>query len=544
LAGSEVTIHFRVLIATGLNPGVVITNQGSVYEALSNDHITDTDGDLNNPGKQPTVAVINGSVAGFALKTVIDKNGGILEPGDVLFYNIKFKNTTTYPALGLEFIDTIPSNTSYVDGSLIPPSGLNVVIVSTSPTLRITGIDVPDNSELDFSFEVQLDPVIPAGITRISNQGLVFYDSNGDGTNDAIQQTDSDLTLVGNQSTSISIVNIFDPPSGYKSVNGQGYPVLVWRQVWINDGNASSEIVKIVDSIPIGTTYSENSLHCYSSGNSVVYSCEYQPGVDQVVFTGIIGSDPGAVNENQAHNEVVIEFSTLVNTGILTAQNQGHGFWDQNGDGIVDGNDENVRLDQYVDTDNLNDSLLLNPTIWNYVFDKSNEPKSPATGFSPNTTTFISPQPVDKLYTGIDGMEIEIPKIGINVPIVGIPLVENNWDLTWLSDQVGYLYGSAYPTWAGNSYLTGHLTLPNGKPGPLYRLNELSWGDKVIIHAWGQDYTFEVRDRSVVSANTNFEFSHKDIPWITIVTCKDYDETMGIYRNRLIISAVLVKISN
>ncbi len=286
LVGTEVIIQFQVLIDIGVNPGVIIKNQGFIFEASSNEFVTATDGDLNSPGKQSTDAVIGGSVAGFALKTVVDKNGGNLKPGEVLVYYLKFKNTTTYPASGLEFIDAIPPYTTYVEGSLIPPSGPNVVIVSTSPTLRITGIDVPANDELEFSFKVRLDPVIPAGITHISNQGLVAYDSNGDGTNDATQLTDSDLTVVGYQSTTIPIVNDFNPPSGWKSVDGQGYPILVWRQIWINDGNAASEIVRLVDSIPAGTTYTENSLTCTPYGVSIVFSCEYQREDNQVVFTG------------------------------------------------------------------------------------------------------------------------------------------------------------------------------------------------------------------------------------------------------------------
>ncbi len=249
------------------------------------------------------------------------------------------------------------------------------------------------------------------------------------------------------------------------------------------------------------------------------------------------------MNECQAQNEVVIEFRTSVNRGILTAQNQGHGYWDQNGDGTVDTNDNNVLLNQFVVTDNIGDDLYLNPTIWTYVIDESNEPESPDTGFAPNKLTILPPQPSVKRYSDLSEMNIEIPKIGLYKTIVGIPLVDNNWDLTWLSDQVGYLNGSAYPTWAGNSYLTGHLTLPNGKPGPMYRLIELSWGDKIIIHAWGQNYTFEVRKITIVDANSDFEFVHEDFPWISLVTCKDYNETLGRYLNRLIVSAVLVDIS-
>lgn len=33
---------------------------------------------------------------------------------------------------------------------------------------------------------------------------------------------------------------------------------------------------------------------------------------------------------------------------------------------------------------------------------------------------------------------------------------------------------------------------------------------------------------------------HEEKPWLTLVTCKDYDEKSGTYRNRVVVRAALV----
>ena len=71
---------------------------------------------------------------------------------------------------------------------------------------------------------------------------------------------------------------------------------------------------------------------------------------------------------------------------------------------------------------------------------------------------------MDKAYTD-QNMWLEIPSLGVKQPIVGVP--GPKWDVTWLGSNIGYLQGTAFPTWNGNSVLTGHATNANGKPGPM-----------------------------------------------------------------------------
>ena len=74
--------------------------------------------------------------------------------------------------------------------------------------------------------------------------------------------------------------------------------------------------------------------------------------------------------------------------------------------------------------------------------------KLPATGFAPNIVTLLPAQPIEKAYAD-EGMWLEIPALGVKQSIVGVP--GPDWDVTWLGSQIGYLQGTAFPTWNGNS---------------------------------------------------------------------------------------------
>ena len=166
----------------------------------------------------------------------------------------------------------------------------------------------------------------------------------------------------------------------------------------------------------------------------------------------------------------------------------------------------------------------------------------PATGFAPNVITTLPEQPAEKSYAATD-VWLEIPSIGVNIPIVGVPLVEDDWDVSWLWRQAGWLNGTAFPGWQGNSALTGHVTLPNGKSGPFIGLDKLKWGDKILVHAYGTVYTYEVRQNRTVSPNNTYVLKHEDDAWLTLITCKTYIEETNTYARRIVVRAALVSIT-
>jgi LPXTG-site transpeptidase (sortase) family protein len=165
----------------------------------------------------------------------------------------------------------------------------------------------------------------------------------------------------------------------------------------------------------------------------------------------------------------------------------------------------------------------------------------PATGFAPNQVTILLPQTTS--YADLGDLWLEIPALGVQTPIVGVPLVNDNWNVSWLEDSAGWLDGSVFPTWAGNSVLTGHVYDAYGRPGPFMGLNRLWWGSQVIVHAWGGQYVYEVRSVTQVSPDdTAAMMKHQELPWLTLVTCRGYDETSNSYKYRMLVRAVLVEV--
>ena len=61
-----------------------------------------------------------------------------------------------------------------------------------------------------------------------------------------------------------------------------------------------------------------------------------------------------------------------------------------------------------------------------------------------------------------------------------------------------------------------------------------------MVHAYGQKYTFEVRANIVIEPSETWVFNHEERPWLTLVTCKEYDENTNTYKKRVVIRGVLV----
>ena len=168
----------------------------------------------------------------------------------------------------------------------------------------------------------------------------------------------------------------------------------------------------------------------------------------------------------------------------------------------------------------------------------------PATGFAPGVVTPLPDMPADYTYTDLGDLWLEIPRLGIRLPIIGIPRTAQGWDLTWLGREAGYLEGTAFPTWEGNSVITAHVYQADGLPGPFYGLDNLRWGDRILIHFQGRVYVYEVREafRTDRYSTLPFQAPVEGYPWVTLFTCQGYDDQVGDYRWRVVVQAVLVDV--
>jgi LPXTG-site transpeptidase (sortase) family protein len=91
--------------------------------------------------------------------------------------------------------------------------------------------------------------------------------------------------------------------------------------------------------------------------------------------------------------------------------------------------------------------------------------------------------------------------------------------------------------------LTGHVYMPNGRPGPFVGINTLAWGDQVILNMNGQQYVYEVREVVQVDpSNIKAALKHQDRPYLTLLTCRGYDQAGNAYRYRVLVRAVLISV--
>ena len=164
----------------------------------------------------------------------------------------------------------------------------------------------------------------------------------------------------------------------------------------------------------------------------------------------------------------------------------------------------------------------------------------PVTGFAPGMITKLD----TASYPAYDAtsLTIEIPVLKVNSSIVGVESKQGSWDVSWLQDQVGWLNGTAYPTWKGNSVLTGHVVNADGKPGVFSRLKSLGIGEYIFVYSAGYRFTYKVVSNALVQPTDAGVMKHEDASFLTLITCDTYDEKTGTYLQRVVIGAALVDV--
>jgi len=174
----------------------------------------------------------------------------------------------------------------------------------------------------------------------------------------------------------------------------------------------------------------------------------------------------------------------------------------------------------------------------------SGEKWLPYTGFAPSVVTRLPAQPAELAYTKMSDLWLEIPSQKVKANIVGVPQSANGWDVKWLGNDAGWLNGTAFPSWAGNSVITAHVMGADGLPGPFAKLQDLGYGERLIVHMLDQQYVFEIRNKRLVRPDTTaFAFEHlEDASYLTLVTCSGYNEEKNTYSFRRIVRAVLVEV--
>ncbi len=168
----------------------------------------------------------------------------------------------------------------------------------------------------------------------------------------------------------------------------------------------------------------------------------------------------------------------------------------------------------------------------------------PATGFARGRESALPARSPANTYAKYSDLWLQIPSLGVESAIVGVSQTSSGWDVSWLGQSTGWLQGSAFPTWQGNTVLTGHVWDADNTPGIFAQIKKLKYGERFSIHAYGQEYIYEVRENRWLWSGSAVQkvFQHEEEDWVTLLTCEGYNPLSGNYFFRRMVRAVLVQI--
>lgn len=283
--GESVLVEFEVQLAAVIANDTVVYNQselmfGSLSAAVSDDPNVNGAADPNIAGDEDPTQILIASAPAFRVQktsSYIDGDPNVLLAGETLRYTITVQNIGTDHATGVEIVDQVPGNTSYVAGSTtlngiaVPdaaggnlPLGNGIPVNApeeTTPGVLNAGVA---NNVATIVFDVVVYPDVPDG-TIISNQAFVSAVDYGI----ADVPSDDPRTPLADDPTRDVVGNyplLFAPKSAALQVD-LGTPgivdpgdVLRYSITIYNNGNVPATAVELIDVVPNDVTYVADSV--------------------------------------------------------------------------------------------------------------------------------------------------------------------------------------------------------------------------------------------------------------------------------------------
>jgi len=155
------------------------------------------------------------------------------------------------------------------------------------------------------------------------------------------------------------------------------------------------------------------------------------------------------------------------------------------------------------------------------------------------TPSIIEPTP-EIVERNPPATRLVIPDLGIDAPIVEVPITNKTWDLSWVAHEIAHLGGTAKPGEKNNMVLAGHVTLKTGA-GPFLHLESLEPGDLAIVYAGEQAHTYRVVSKRYVGpTDVSVAYPTSD-PILSLLTCTNWDAETRTYTGRVVVIAELVE---
>jgi uncharacterized repeat protein (TIGR01451 family) len=210
-AGGSVTVTIHATVKTGTALQTV-TNQATVNYDANGDGTNEAAASSDNPATQPagdatSFVVVSPASIGTHTKTV----SGSFQEGGTVTYTVTISNPSATAQLdnpGDEFTDVLPVGLTLVSASA--SSGTAVADVPNR-TVHWNGTIAANGG----SVTITITAIVNTGTagSTISNQGTVFFDADGNGTNESSILTDDPGTAAANDPTSFAVASIAQVPT-------------------------------------------------------------------------------------------------------------------------------------------------------------------------------------------------------------------------------------------------------------------------------------------------------------------------------------------
>nr|HRC85135.1 IPTL-CTERM sorting domain-containing protein [Thermoanaerobaculia bacterium] len=156
-----------------------------------------TDTNTGNNSAQDDTSVV--SAASLVANKAVS---GQFQPGGAITYTVVIFNNSSAAQLdnpGDEFTDVLPA-----DLTLVSASATSGTATTAGNTVMWNG-SVPGLSSVTITIDATINNTVVAG-TTITNQGMVHYDADGNGTNETTGSTDDPATTEEGDPTSIVVI--------------------------------------------------------------------------------------------------------------------------------------------------------------------------------------------------------------------------------------------------------------------------------------------------------------------------------------------------
>jgi uncharacterized repeat protein (TIGR01451 family) len=198
-AGGNVTITIVAHIDTPIAAGTTISNQGTANYDADGNGTNESSTQTNDPstsasGDATTFAISSPATIASPTKTVSTDSA---QRGDAITYTITITNTGSPQSdnPGDEFTDVLPEQLDLV--SAVASSGVATVDIPNR-TVHWNGA-IPSGGSVTITINAVVD-ALAFGPT-VSNQGTVFFDADGNGTNESSVVTDDPSTTTPGDAT-------------------------------------------------------------------------------------------------------------------------------------------------------------------------------------------------------------------------------------------------------------------------------------------------------------------------------------------------------